>query len=60
MQKIRCLLVDDEPLALDALATLIGKIPDLEVIGRCPDAVEALVYHGGPMQQVRGRSPDFA
>ncbi|HEC41676.1 MAG TPA: response regulator transcription factor [Bacteroides sp.] len=42
MQKIRCLLVDDEPLALDAMATLTGKIPELEVIGRCKDAVEAL------------------
>lgn len=40
--KIRCLLVDDEPLALDALATLIGKIPGLEIAGRCKDAVEAL------------------
>jgi len=42
MQKIRCLLVDDEPLALDALTTLIGKIPELEIIARCHDAVEAL------------------
>ena len=42
MQKIRCLLVDDEPLALDAMAALIAKIPELEVIGRCRDAVEAL------------------
>ena len=42
MQKIRCLLVDDEPLALDALATLIGKISDLEITDQCRDAVEAL------------------
>lgn len=44
MHKIRCLLVDDEPLALDALANLIGKIPELEIIGRCRDAVEALQF----------------
>ncbi len=40
--KIKCLIVDDEPLAIEALATLIGKIPDLEISGRCRDAVEAL------------------
>jgi DNA-binding LytR/AlgR family response regulator len=40
--KTRCLITDDEPLALDALATLLEKIPDLEVVARCRDAVEAL------------------
>ncbi len=42
MKKTRCLIVDDEPLALDALAALIGKIPSLEIRGKCRDAVEAL------------------
>ena len=36
--KIRCIIVDDEPLALDALVALIGKIPDLEIVARCQDA----------------------
>jgi DNA-binding LytR/AlgR family response regulator len=40
--KIRCLLVDDEPLALDALESLIQKIPELEITGKCQNAVEAL------------------
>ena len=40
--KIRCLLVDDEPLALDALESLMQKIPDLEITGKCQNAVEAL------------------
>lgn len=40
--KTRCLIVDDEPLARDALATLIGKIPELEISGQCQDAVDAL------------------
>jgi len=40
--KIKCLLVDDEPLALDALESLIGKIPELEIIGKCQNVVEAL------------------
>jgi DNA-binding LytR/AlgR family response regulator len=33
--KIKCLLVDDEPLALDALESLIQKIPEMEIIDRC-------------------------
>jgi len=40
--KIRCLLVDDEPLALDALESLMQKIPELEIVDRCNNAVEAL------------------
>jgi DNA-binding LytR/AlgR family response regulator len=40
--KTRCLITDDEPLALDALATLLEKIPDVDVVARCGDAVEAL------------------
>jgi DNA-binding LytR/AlgR family response regulator len=40
--KIKCLLVDDEPLALDALESLIQKIPELEIINKCQNAVEAL------------------
>lgn len=40
--KIKCLLVDDEPLALDALESLIQKIPELEIIGKCQNAVDAL------------------
>lgn len=45
--KIQCLLVDDEPLALDALESLILKIPELEIAGRCQNAVEALqvIHH---------------
>ena len=41
---IKCLLVDDEPLALIALEALIRKIPDLEIAGQCSDAVEALQW----------------
>ena len=40
--KIRCLIADDEPLAIDALAALLGKIPEIEIVARCRDAVEAL------------------
>lgn len=40
--KIKCLLVDDEPLALDALESLMEKIPEVEIAGKCQNAVDAL------------------
>ncbi len=39
--KIKCLLVDDEPIALDILAAYIHKIGVLELVGRCHSAVDA-------------------
>jgi DNA-binding LytR/AlgR family response regulator len=39
--KIRCLIVDDEPLALDVLASYIDKIDDLHLAGRLDNAIEA-------------------
>jgi two-component system LytT family response regulator len=38
---IRCLAIDDEPLALRQLAAYIGKIPFLELAGQCQSALEA-------------------
>lgn len=39
--KIKCLLVDDEPIALDILAGYVSRVDVLELVGRCPSAVEA-------------------
>ena len=39
--KISCLLVDDEPLALDVLASYCQRIEGLEVAGRCTNAMQA-------------------
>lgn len=39
--KIRCLAIDDEPLALRQLATYLGKVPYFELTGSCQSAVEA-------------------
>jgi DNA-binding LytR/AlgR family response regulator len=39
--KIKTIIVDDEPLALDILETYIEKLPDLELIARCSNAFEA-------------------
>ena len=39
--KIRCLLVDDEPIALDVLTAYVRQVGGLELIGTCRSAVEA-------------------
>lgn len=38
---LRCLAIDDEPLALRQLTAYIGKIPYLELTGSCNNALEA-------------------
>jgi len=38
---IKTIIVDDEPLALDVLETYIQQIPDLELVARCNNALEA-------------------
>ena len=38
---IRCLAIDDEPLALQQLATYISKVPFLQLAAQCQSALEA-------------------
>ena len=38
---MRCIIVDDEPLALDILETYIAAHPQLELVARCQNALEA-------------------
>ena len=38
---IRCIAIDDEPLALQQIAAYIGKVPFLELTGQCQSAIEA-------------------
>src|SRR5687768_14664685 len=41
--KLRCLLIDDEPPALNVLATYIATLNNgLEIVGQCKNALEAL------------------
>lgn len=40
--KLKCIIVDDEPLALDILEEYIRRTPSLELSARCPGSVEAL------------------
>lgn len=39
--KTKCLIVDDEPLALKVIESHIRKIPNLEIVNSCCNAVEA-------------------
>jgi two-component system LytT family response regulator len=39
--KTKCLIVDDEPLAIKVIESHISKIPNLEIISTCSNAVEA-------------------
>ncbi len=38
---IRCLIVDDEPLARDVIRRYISEIPTLELVGECANAIQA-------------------
>ena len=39
--KMRTIIIDDEPLALDVLESHIQKIPELELVAKCSNALEA-------------------
>lgn len=39
---MRCIAIDDEPLALDLLEDNIRQVPYLELVGRCRNAFEAI------------------
>nr|WP_199076167.1 LytTR family DNA-binding domain-containing protein [Pedobacter sp. ASV19] len=49
MMKLKCIAVDDEPLALDIIEDYISKVPFLELVKRTENAIEALqlVQAGG-------------
>ncbi len=40
--KTKCLIVDDEPLAINLVKSHIEKMDSLEIAGECKNAVEAL------------------
>jgi two-component system LytT family response regulator len=50
--KIRCLIVDDEPLGRDRIATLLQAVPDAEVVGECETGTSA-------MQAIQELTPDL-
>ncbi len=40
--KIRCLIVDDEQLARELLEEYVGKLPNLEIVNKCKNSMEAI------------------
>lgn len=42
MRNIRVIIVDDEPIARDILKVYTGKMPQLELVATCKNAVEAM------------------
>jgi len=44
MDKIKCLIVDDEELAIDILEEYINRISYLELTGTCKNAMEAITF----------------
>jgi two-component system LytT family response regulator len=40
--KLRCLIIDDKPLAIDVLADYVGKVPFLELIATTTNPIEGL------------------
>ena len=52
MQRIRALIVDDEPYARERVRRLLGDEPDIEVVGECPDGFRAV-------DQIRALAPDL-
>ena len=50
---LRCIIVEDEPLAAEILAEYIGMTPFLTLTHTCPDAIKALdVVHSHPVDVI--------
>ena len=41
---IKCLVVDDEPMAIDVIRRYIQKLPTLQLAGECGNAIDALLF----------------
>lgn len=42
MEKIRTVIVDDEPLARERVRTLLAREPDFDIVAECPDGANAI------------------
>src|SRR5574341_1138155 len=42
MEKIRTIIVDDEPLARDSMRVLLGRDPEIEIVAECANGYEAI------------------
>ncbi|RPH33107.1 MAG: DNA-binding response regulator [Bacteroidales bacterium] len=51
--KLKCLIVDDEPLAHGILEKYISRINSLELVGKCNNAIEAINFiHTNPVDLI--------
>ena len=41
---VKCLIVDDEPMARDVIRRYIEKVPTLQLAGECGNAIDAMVF----------------
>ncbi|MGY8908643.1 MAG: LytR/AlgR family response regulator transcription factor [Flavobacteriales bacterium] len=44
MNKLKCVIVDDEPMAREIIASYIDKSPNLELLESCKNASESIVF----------------
>ena len=42
-KKLRCVIVDDEPVAREIIASFVEKTPNLELVKMCKNASEAII-----------------
>ena len=42
MMKVKCIIVEDEPLALEVMKDFVSQVPFLELVGFCTDAFSAM------------------
>jgi DNA-binding LytR/AlgR family response regulator len=50
---IKCLIVDDEPMARDVIRRYIEKVPILQLMGECGNAIYAMVFlHNDPVDLI--------
>ncbi len=51
--KLKCIIVDDEPLAHSVLEKYISRINSLELLGKCNNAIEAINFiHNNPVDLI--------
>ena len=59
MNMIRCIVIDDENLALDLIEDDILKVPFLQLVKKCRSGIEALDYTSdGKDRSAFSRYPD--
>lgn len=50
---IKCIIVDDEPLARDVIRRYIEQVPILDLVGECGNAIDALILlHNQPVDLI--------